>query len=108
MRCAGLLPRRMVSFFECGGEGGCASTDPLIAQPTALTFVGNLPVVPLYIIRTYLLYAYPNLRYYMVFSQQFHLFTCILFVCLHCSSWLVTVVPRHNMSSAASLLPQLA
>ena len=54
MRCAGLLPRRMVSFFECGGKGVGASTDPLIAHPTALTLVGNAPVVLLYTIRTYL------------------------------------------------------
>ena len=52
VRCAGLLPRRMVSFFECGGKGVGASTDPLIARPTALTLVGNLPVVLLFSTRT--------------------------------------------------------
>ena len=39
MRCAGLLPRRMVSFFECGGEGVGASTEPLIARHIDRTHV---------------------------------------------------------------------
>ena len=47
VRCAGRLPRRMVSFFECGGKGVGASTEPLIARPTSLTFAKKLPVVVL-------------------------------------------------------------
>ena len=42
MRCAGLLPRRMVSFFECGGEGVGASTEPLIARPIVRSLVKDL------------------------------------------------------------------
>ena len=32
-------------FFECGGSGVGASTEPLIARPISWTFAKNLPVV---------------------------------------------------------------
>ena len=96
MRCAGLLPRRMVSFFECGGGGAALVLSPSLPAQSANTcerlslwlYMSHLHTYYLLRMNLSLLnlvkYMHSIFRYHKAFSSNatFFVFFRISFLCM--------------------------